>query len=176
MERNRELREVPDAGRSTHNEVMDEKAARILREQWFCVLGTASTDGVPWVSPIFYNFDSNYRIVWESNREAQHSKLIAANPNVAISVANFNTRDADEAVYLVCRAREVPAEGLEVALDVYLHGAHDREQIRQRTVSLYLEDQPLRLYEAFPERAWLLVVTYDPDGRRIDHRQEIKLR
>ncbi|MGE0059443.1 MAG: pyridoxamine 5'-phosphate oxidase family protein [Dehalococcoidia bacterium] len=155
---------------------MDEKAARIMREQWFCVIATASAEGVPWVTPVFYNFDPAYRLIWESSREAQHSKLIAANPNVAIVVANFETRNADEAVYLVCRAREVPPDGLDEALDVFLHGAHERKETVPRTSALYLDDQPLRLYEAVPEKAYLLVVSHDPDGRRIDHRQETQLR
>ncbi len=160
----------------THNEAMDEKAARIMQEQWFCVLSTASTDGMPWVSPVFYNFDHHYRLIWESSREAQHSKLIAANPNVAIVIANFAARNADEAVYLVCRAREVPPEGLDDALDVFRHGAHERKETAPRTPALYVDEEPLRLYEAVPEKAYLLVVSHDSHGRRIDHRQEIQLR
>jgi hypothetical protein len=155
---------------------MNEKAARILKEQWFCVLGTASTTGVPWVSPIFYNFDPQYRIVWESNRFAHHSELIAANSDVAIVVANFARHEADEAVYLLAKAREVPPEELEEALYLYLHGAHERTPSVPRTLDLYAADRPLRLYEAVVERAYLLTVGYDAEGHRIDQREEIDLR
>jgi hypothetical protein len=154
---------------------MDETAARILREQWFAVLATASTGGLPWATPVFYNYDLDYqRIVWESSRFAHHSELIAANENVSIAIANFNRREADEAVYLTAKAREVEPGGLAGALEVFLHGGHDRENVRKRTVELYFEDQPLRLYEAFIENAWLLRVTHDPDGRRIDERIAIE--
>ena len=68
---------------------MNEEAARILKEQWFCVLGTASTGAEPWVTPVFFNHDASYRFVWESSREAHHSQLIAANSSIAIVVANF---------------------------------------------------------------------------------------
>ena len=154
---------------------MDEKAARILKEQWFCVLGTASTEAEPWVTPVFFNYDQSYRFVWESNREAHHSKLIAANPSIAIVVANFASHDADEAVYLTCKAREVPPDGLTEALDVYLNGGHPRQTKVERKVEMYLEEQPLRLYEARPESAYLLVVTFDEEGHRIDRRQQISL-
>jgi hypothetical protein len=138
------------------------------------VLATASTDALPWATPIFYNYALNYsRIVWESSRFARHSELIAGNENISIAIANFNRREADEAVYLTAKAREVPPEGLADALEVFLHGGHDRENVRQRTVELYHEDQPLRLYEAIIENAWLLRVTHDPDGRRIDERVAI---
>jgi nitroimidazol reductase NimA-like FMN-containing flavoprotein (pyridoxamine 5'-phosphate oxidase superfamily) len=154
---------------------MDEEAARIIREQWFCVLATASSDGVPWASPLFFNVDERYRFVWESSRDAHHSQLIAENPNVALVIANFGSKNADEAVYLACTAREVPPEGLDDALDVFLNGAHKRSDTAPRSVELYLQDQPLRLYEAVPEKAFLLGVSHDAQGRRIDKRREIPL-
>lgn len=154
---------------------MDEKAARILEEQRFCVLATASNDGLPWATPLFYNFDAAYRLVWESSREAHHSQLIGLNPRVSIVVANFVSKEADEAVYFISRAREVAAEGVEEALSVFLHGAHARKQTMSRHPGLYLDNQPLRLYEAIPERAYLLTVSHDTEGRRIDSRREIDL-
>jgi uncharacterized protein YhbP (UPF0306 family) len=156
---------------------MDEKAERILKEQWFCVLSTASPDGMPWATPVFYNYElsPSMRMVWESSRHAQHSQLIAANPNIALVVANFARREADEAVYFRCTAREVPPDELNEALHLYINGGHPRTPSVPRTPDLYLEDQPLRLYEARPTEAYVLTITFDEDGRRIDRRIEIDL-
>ena len=154
---------------------MSEKAVRILQEQWFCVLGTASLQGEPWVSPVFFNIDEGFRIVWESAADALHSKLIAENPAVAIVVANYAKQDADEAVYLVCKAHEVPPARLSEALDIFINGAHKRTPEVVRRVEMYLGDSPQRLYEAHIESAFLLAVTIDADGRRLDRRQEISL-
>jgi len=90
-------------------------------------------------------------------------------------VANYARREADEAVYLSCTAREVPPEGLSEALDVYLNGVHPRKTKVERRVEMYLGEEPLRLYEARPMSAYLLVVTYDDEGNRIDRRQEISI-
>jgi nitroimidazol reductase NimA-like FMN-containing flavoprotein (pyridoxamine 5'-phosphate oxidase superfamily) len=158
-----------------HATEMSEKAVKSLQEQWFCVLATASPQAEPWVSPLFYNFDARYHIVWESAKDAHHSRLIADNPAIAIVVANFAKREADEAVYLVCKAREVPPEGLSEALDTFVNGAHKRTPEVERRVEMYLGDSPQRLYEAQTESAYLLVVTTDPDGRRLDRRQKISL-
>jgi nitroimidazol reductase NimA-like FMN-containing flavoprotein (pyridoxamine 5'-phosphate oxidase superfamily) len=154
---------------------MNETAVRILKEQWFCVIGTASTAAEPWVTPVFFNHDPSYRFVWESSRHSHHSQLIAANPAIAIVVANFARQEADEAVYLNCTAREVPPEGLAEALEVFLNGVHPRKTKVERNVEMYVEDQQLRLYEARPESAYLLVATYDEEGRRVDRRQAIDL-
>ena len=154
---------------------MDERAARILREQWFCVIGTASAVAEPWVTPVFFNHDPSYRFVWESSRHARHSQLIAANPLVAIVVANYARQEADEAVYLTCMAQEVPPEGIAEALDVFLNGVHPRQTRVERRPEMYLENQPLRLYEARPDSAYLLVVTHDDEGHRIDRRVEIDI-
>ena len=78
-------------------------------------------------------------------------------------------------MYLTCRAREVPPEGLSEALDVFLNGVHPRQTKVERKLEMYLGERPLRLYEARPESAYLLVVTYDDEGHRIDRRQEIDL-
>jgi hypothetical protein len=151
------------------------KALRILREQRFCVLATATPDGQPWPSPVFFNYDTTYRLVWETGRDAWHSQLIRQNPRVGIVVADLSGETSDEAVFLDCEAEEVPPEGLAAALDTFLHGPHKPTAATEHKVENYLDDEPLRLFLAIPLRAYVMVVTHDEQGRRIDSREPIDL-
>jgi hypothetical protein len=148
---------------------------QILQRQPFCVLGSASNDGEPWVTPVFYNYDASLRLIWESSREAVHSRHIAENPRVAAVVTQLDVEDADEAAYFDCLAVQVPPDRLAEALTAYLDGPHQRQHGIQHRVEDYLGDKPLRLYEAVPYRAYLLDVTYTEDKHRIDSRHEVDL-
>jgi len=155
---------------------VDAAAARqMIRDRRFCVLSTSTPDGRPWVTPLFYNYDSSYRIVFESAREARHSRLIAENPHVAIVIARLVAQEPLQGVYLECEAREVPPQHLEEALEVFKHGPHAKKASQSRRVDDYLGDRPLRLYEAVYERAYVLVTVRTADGYEVDRRIEISL-
>lgn len=107
-----------------------ERAFGLLREISICVLATSTLGGKPWASPVFYNFDGSGRLVWESAKDAWHSRLIRENPRIGIVVANTDPDASDDAVYLECLASEVPSDRLEDALEVFVNGPH-----RQRAAS-----------------------------------------
>jgi len=149
-------------------ETADAKEARaVLERNCYCVIATSSLDGRPWVSPVFYNYDSEWRIYWESSRECQHSQLIAANPRVAVVVADH---DNVEGVYFESLAKEVPAQELAAALAVYLGGPHEKSEKQSRTAADYGGSKPLRLYMATPEAAYLLKRGAMKDGYAVDER------
>ena len=155
---------------------MDTQEARdLIRDTRFCVLSSATPDGQPWVSPLFYNYDDSYRLVFESARESRHAQLIAGNPRVAIVVARLMARGPIVGVYFECEAREVPVEGLDEALAVFKHGPHQKQESQDRRVSDYLDDKPLRLYEAVPSRTYALNQVRTPEGYLIDERVEVRL-
>jgi hypothetical protein len=83
---------------------------------------------------------------------------------------------ADEAVYLECRALAVPDELLDGMLDVFVNGPHGNQEGPPRRVEDYLGGASLALYQAMPERAYVMDVTHDERGHRIDRRREIDLR
>jgi nitroimidazol reductase NimA-like FMN-containing flavoprotein (pyridoxamine 5'-phosphate oxidase superfamily) len=151
---------------------MDSKQAKdLLREVRYCVLASVTSSGQPWVTPLFYNYDESYNLIWESAREAMHSQLLVQDARVAIVVAQF---DEKKAVYLDCTAREVEPERLDYALNVFMHGPHKNRSMERR-VADYLGDKPLRLYEAVPLAAYAVVEVQTEDGYMIDQRVAIKL-
>jgi nitroimidazol reductase NimA-like FMN-containing flavoprotein (pyridoxamine 5'-phosphate oxidase superfamily) len=139
------------------------KAREIIARNRYCVLSTASRDGRPWVAPVFFNCDASFRLFWESDRQALHSQLIAANPRVAVVVADLEPDGPNEALYFDCSAREVPAERLAEAVESYKGGPHTKPECRGRTATDYMGASPLRLYEAVPEAIYARVF-YQPGG------------
>lgn len=149
-----------------------DEVLQLLERNVHCVIASASADGEPWASPVFFNYDPALRIVFESARDSRHAGLIADNPRVMIAVADLAHRGPPRGVYLEALAREVPPEGLDKALDLFANGPHRKDL--KRTVADYLDDKPLRLYVAVPQRLYgLTQVTVD--GYEVDQRVEIPL-
>lgn len=59
------------------------RAKSIINENLYLTLGT-STGGKPWVTPLFFAFDSQYNIYWASPHDSRHSQNIRENPNVSL--------------------------------------------------------------------------------------------
>jgi hypothetical protein len=146
-----------------------------MRRSPFCIIATASPSGQPWISPVFFNYDSAYRIVWESAKDALHSELVRQNRRVAIAVTELNAAAPTDVLYLECEAHEVTVEGLADALSLFLNGPHQKEEPVERTLSDYRDASPLRLYEARPQHVYVLERSTDGPGYVIDRRVEITL-
>ncbi len=72
-----------------------EKAKQIIAENIYMTIATASTEGKPWVSPVFFAYDDSYNLYWVSNKDARHSKLINNNPKVSIVIFNSQAPEGD---------------------------------------------------------------------------------
>lgn len=153
--------------------MINDEVERILKENYHCVVACASATGVPWVAPVFFNYDSLLHIVFESARDSRHAGLMAENPRVAVVVADLGHRGTPRGVYIEGQAREVPHEGLPAAIDLFLNGPHPKHM--QRDVTDYLGDKPFRLYEVVPEHLFHLTQVETPEGYVADERVELPL-
>ena len=149
-------------------------AARVFKRNRFCVIATASRDGAPWLSPVFYNYGPDYTVVWESARDARHSLLLAENPRVALFVKDEGAKGPANDLYVEATARPVPAEGLAQALDVWQEGPHGHSDRSPRSVEDYAADKPLGLYEASIDKLYVLKQTR-MGGYEVDVREEVDL-
>ena len=52
---------------------MWETVPRLLARHRYLVLGTADPDGSPWVTPVFFAADGEYRVFWVSSPDSQGS-------------------------------------------------------------------------------------------------------
>jgi hypothetical protein len=156
--------------------MMDATRARaVIARSRYCVLSAASSDGRPWVAPVFFNCDASFRILWESARQSLHSQLIASNPRVAVVVADLEAEGPKEALYFECFACEVPPDRLEETLRAFKGGPHSKPECQARTVFDYLGTSTLRLYEAVPDVIYARVSKRSVDGYDVDDRVKLDL-
>jgi hypothetical protein len=98
---------------------LDDVARAIIDRNLYMVLGTADGDGTPWATPVYYA-PSRYReFLWVSHPEADHSRNIAARPEVAIVIFDSSVPIGDgQGVYMAATAVELApehgAEGIEI--------------------------------------------------------------
>ena len=64
---------------------------QFLQSQRLLVLATQ--DDTPWVTNVFYGLGKDVKFYFISGTDTEHSKHVAANPNVAFSTAWYNKND-----------------------------------------------------------------------------------
>lgn len=120
-------------------------ARMIVDSNRFMSLGTADSDGTPWVSPVWYAPDFYREYIWVSRPVTRHSQNLAQRPEVAIVIYDSHRPGGWTAVYMAGAAAEV--EDIEASLKVFnrrstAHGlrAWSREEVGT--------DGEFRLYRA----------------------------
>lgn len=81
---------------------MNDKAAEIINSNPVMVIATINEDGSPHITPVHTSFDG-MSFFWKSSPDADHSRNIARDPRIAISVVDANS-DKSRAVYVNTRA------------------------------------------------------------------------
>ena len=153
-----------------------QKAKQIIEENIYCTIATASKDGKPWISPVFYGFDENYNIYWISDKGALHSTLVRENPQVAIVIFNSQAPEGEgDGVYIVAKAYELSEledvkEGVRIRDSRAKVAAFKVKDLREAT-----EDGAWRVYKAVPEQISKLTEGEYVKGQYVDKRVEVTL-
>ncbi len=84
-----------------------QRARRLLTETQNMVLASASSDGEPWVSPLFFVADGPQRLYWTSEPSARHSRNLHANPRAAIVIYDDLPGRPADGLYLTAVTREL---------------------------------------------------------------------
>ena len=104
----------------TDQGALGEMAKTIIDFNRYMALGTADSEGLPWVSPVWFA-TTNYRdFFWVSKPQAKHSRNLASRGHASIVI--FDSQVAPglaQAVYMSARAGELSADELEVGLSVF---------------------------------------------------------
>jgi hypothetical protein len=66
------------------------QARHIIESNLYCVLSTCSSDGFPWVSPVFFAGDEGWNIYWASAVASRHSQNLCSN-NGRAAIAIFDS-------------------------------------------------------------------------------------
>jgi nitroimidazol reductase NimA-like FMN-containing flavoprotein (pyridoxamine 5'-phosphate oxidase superfamily) len=144
---------------------VDAEAARaIVDASSYMTLATASADGAPWASPVWFAHEQYETFLWMSQPGARHSRNIDARHQIAIVIFDSAVSpDQRNAVYVEAAAAIVPDAELADAVAVYAArsvarglGALANEEVSG--------DAAWRLYRA---RALAVYVLEDEHDRRV---------
>ncbi len=152
-----------------------ETAKKIVADNFYMTIASASLNGQPWISPVFFAYDSDYNLYWVSNKDSLHSNLIRSNPKIAVVIFNSQAAQDDvDAVYFEADAFE-------------LHDAHRIKHaaatLRQRVIKdefkVYNLEQVTnnatwRIYQAIPKSMSKLTKGTYIDGQYVDKRIPIE--
>ncbi|MDO8451857.1 MAG: pyridoxamine 5'-phosphate oxidase family protein [bacterium] len=132
----------------------------IIRANRYMTLATADRSAKPWISPLFFAEEKGI-FYWYSPKRSRHSRYIATNPRVAITI--FNSTSPPSLVYgayFEAYARELDqAVEVRVALAVLAQKSYrspgNRRAMRS-SVNDFVGSSPLRVYAAKTKNAWVL--------------------
>jgi uncharacterized protein YhbP (UPF0306 family) len=130
------------------------RARGIVENNLYCVLSTCSSDGFPWVSPVFFACDEGWNIYWASAVASRHSQNLYSN-NGRAAIAIFDSSVAagtGKGVYFSGTASEASA-GLAGKAFKLLAARTGKQP--QTTAEDYLNSSPRRIYQFQPQEAWV---------------------
>ncbi|MBW4651171.1 MAG: pyridoxamine 5'-phosphate oxidase family protein [Kastovskya adunca ATA6-11-RM4] len=138
----------------SNNPEVIENARQIIENTLYCTLSTCSSEGFPWVSPVFFVPDHNWNLYWSSAVAAKHSQNIDHNNGrVAIAIFNSHVKEGTgKGLYFYGTASEVKPEQVASIMKLLFNRAGKQ---LHRTVEDYLLDSPRRIYQFRPTEAWI---------------------
>lgn len=138
-------------------------ARDIIKSNIYLTLGT--TDGEPWVAPVYYCVDDKYNFYFMSQMDSLHSQHILNNPVVAFAIFDSHQKEGTgNGVQGKGRAYLLKEEEWDEALRWY----------HTTFIELTKEDlanSPYHFFKIIPETFYIL----DPDEKHVDKRVEVNL-
>ena len=140
-------------------------AESVVSECRYLVLATSTLSGTPWATPVYFATTPRWTFWWVSSPDTRHSRNIAVNPHVALTVFDSSVEVGKAAaVYVEAWADQCPPGQVPGALDAFnersvTHGGSRWEPSRVTGAAR------LRLYRATAIRLDVLNRDDGPDRR-----------
>jgi hypothetical protein len=149
-------------------------ARRVIDQNLYVTIGSATSNGDPWVTPVYFTPVDHHEILWVSSPAATHSRNIEARPLVRLVVFDSGVEIGQaEAVYMSARAAQVPDEEVPSGARAFAARRPDRTTF---TTEELTGDGDLRLYRARVLEHSVLVRGGDPTyGNPVDTRVVVRL-
>jgi nitroimidazol reductase NimA-like FMN-containing flavoprotein (pyridoxamine 5'-phosphate oxidase superfamily) len=152
------------------------KAKAIINSNIYMSIATASKDGKPWISPVFFAYDENFNLYWVSNKESLHSNLLRSNPQAAIVIFDSTAAQGEgDAVYIEAEVKELDDEQEIKASMQILSARVSVDEFRVKEVWQVMDKGYWRIYKAKPTSISKSSHGRTINGQYIDERVDIKL-
>ena len=153
------------------------QAKKIITDNIYMTIATASPDGNPWISPVFFAYDDVYNLYWVSDRNSRHSNLIRENNKVAIVIFDSSAPEGEgDGVYFEARVVELNnTQEIKKAM-LILSARVTQEEFRIKKVGEVSEEGVWRIYKATPQKISKLKEGEYVNKQYVDRRIEIDLK
>jgi uncharacterized protein YhbP (UPF0306 family) len=130
------------------------QAHHILQTERFCTLATVDQAGLPWASPLLYDYDAGLTLYWSSAIASRHSmNLQETQGRCAVTIFDSHASPGKIAgLFLTGGGKLVPEDQVAQAME---HLFARMDQRPNRTAADYLGDSPRRFYQFQPSEIWL---------------------
>lgn len=132
-----------------------EHVQALIIENHYLTLGTTSTDGQPWTSPVCFAAAGMQAFYWVSRLDARHSRNLREREDVSLVVFDSTVEPYHgRALYAIGHALELSGDDLDAGLDVY--PGPNRPGVSSLTHDDVTGSTAYRLYRATVTDAWVL--------------------
>ncbi len=153
-----------------------EEAKKLITDNIYLTIATASKSGKPWISPMFFAYDQNYHFFWVSNKDSLHSQLIRSNPAVALVIFDSQAPEGlGDGVYFEATAQELIDESDIKHATTTLNARITKDEFKIKKASAVTGNGMWRLYQAVPTKVYKLTEGKFINGQYIDTKVEIQL-
>jgi len=148
---------------------INKKVSSILRSVRYATVSTVDENGAPWAAPVWYVADNKDNIYWWSPADSQHSKNIALDSNIYITIFDSTAPEGEGiGLYLRAEAYEVDGSDLDLAINLYNKSTKLFKLNRENCTG----NAPTRIYKATTSQQWIND-GIEQDGFYIDKRVDI---
>ena len=148
------------------------RGQEIVRKLIYITVSTATSEGEPWNSPVYFAYDEGGNFYWTSSPLAQHSRNIDQNGKAFLAIYDSTApAGSGEGVYVEATAAAlvIPEEIHEATVNLARRAGKDIGPEKRR-----LDAGIQRIYRATPMRVWVNGFESDSKGRFVrDVRVEI---
>ena len=153
-----------------------DQARRIIADNIYLTLATASLDGTPWISPLFFAYDSDHRLYWVSAKDSRHSDLLRHNPRAAITIFDSHAPEGEgDGVYLEVSVTELSDMAEITHAIATLNSRVTKDAFRVKNVGQVTGTGVWRIYQAKPVSVSKLTSGKYINGQYVDKRVKVDL-
>lgn len=136
---------------------------QILDTNRYMVLATASADGAPWATPVYFAHDDPGAFWWVSSPDSRHSRNIEEHPAIAITVFDSSVPiGGAAAMYAEATAQQCPDDVVNDGITIFSRCC-ERDGAGVWGVEHVTAPARLRLYQARVDALFMLATGGGPD-------------
>ena len=158
---------------------------KIVSENLYMCISTATLFGDPWISQVYFVKDSENNFYWYSSVNAKHSRLIAENNRVTLSLYNSTAVGDDVSALYIKATCKIVGKKSELLKALALYGKKMLltgfvKDLKDVTTFIkdfrdFLGNSELRLYKATPIEISKLGESKMYNGKYLDRRVAVSL-